>query len=169
MSRGSGEMSFLDHLEELRWHIIWSLGALIVGAGIGLWATQQFQLLDLLKAPITPYLPDGKLVALRPTDGFLITFKVGLAAGLVLASPVIIWQVWAFVAPALYAREKKVLIPALLAGLLLFITGAILAYIFVLPPVLRVLFSFQTEAITYFTNADAYFAFVVEIVLAFVL
>ena len=72
-----------------------------------------------------------------------------------LASPVILWQLWAFLAPALYEREKRALVPALFVGLVLFLTGAALAYLFVVPQALRVLFSFQTEAISPFITYDA--------------
>jgi len=159
-------MPFLDHLEELRWRILRSLGAVVAGFGVGLWLVQQFQLVSLLKRPIAPYLLGGKLVVTSPTDPVMIVFKLGFLVGLVLASPVILWQIWAFLAPALYFREKKVLVPALFAGLVLFLTGSILAYLFVIPQALRVLFSFQSEAIAPFITYDNYFDFVLQVCLA---
>ena len=96
----------------------------------------------------------------------MIVFKLGFMVGLVLASPVILWQVWAFLAPALYEREKRALVPSLFVGLVLFLAGAVLAYLFVVPQALRVLFSFQTEAIAPFITYDAYFGFVLQVVLA---
>jgi Tat protein translocase TatC len=169
MTTGSpGEMPFLDHLEELRWRILRSLGAIILGFGLGLWLVQQFQLVNLLKRPIAPYLTGagGKLIVTSPTEPVMIVFKLGFIVGLVLASPIILWQLWAFLAPALYAREKRALVPALFAGLLLFLTGAALAYVFVVPQALKVLFSFQTEAIQPFITYDNYFGFVLQVVLA---
>src|SRR5688572_16004474 len=166
MTGAPGEMPFLDHLEELRFRILRSLAAIVVGFGIGLWAVQQFQLVSLLKAPIAPYLLDGKLIVTSPTEPVMIVFKLGFLVGLVLASPVILWQLWAFLAPALYEREKKALVPALFVGMVLFLTGAVLAFQFVVPPALRVLFSFQTEAIAPFITYDAYFGFVLQVVLA---
>ena len=159
-------MPFLDHLEELRLRILRSLAAIIVGFGIGLWAVQQFQLVSVLKAPIAPYLLDGKLIVTSPTEPVMIVFKLGFLVGLVLASPVILWQLWAFLAPALYEREKKALVPSLFIGLVLFLTGAVLAYLFVVPQALRVLFSFQSEAISPFITYDAWFGFVLQVVLA---
>ena len=159
-------MPFLEHLEELRTRILRSLGALVVTFGVGLWAVQQFQLVGVLKQPIAQYLTGGKLVVTSPTEPVMIVFKLGFSVGLVLASPVILWQVWAFLAPALYAREKKALVPALFIGLGLFLTGAVLAYVFVIPQALRVLFSFQSEAIQPFITYDAYFDFVLQVVLA---
>src|SRR5918997_2194960 len=166
MTGPSGEMPFLDHLEELRLRILRSLAAVVVGCGIGLWAVQRFQLVSLLKEPIAPYLTDGKLVVTSPTEPVMIVFKLGLLVGLVLASPIILWQTWAFLAPALYEREKKALVPSLFVGLVLFLTGVVLAYLFVVPQALRVLFSFQTEAIAPFITYDAYFGFVLQVTLA---
>src|ERR687889_851376 len=136
MASTAGEMPFLDHLEELRSRILRSLAAVVVGCGIGLWLVNRFQLLTLLKEPIAPYLLGGKLVVTSPTEPVMIVFKLGLLVGLILASPVILWQAWAFLAPALYAREKRALVPSLFAGLLLFLTGVVLAYLFVVPQAL---------------------------------
>ncbi|MGH7581210.1 MAG: twin-arginine translocase subunit TatC [Gemmatimonadales bacterium] len=166
MTGAKGEMPFLDHLEELRSRILRSLGAVVVGFGIGLWAVQQFQLVSVLKAPIAPYLLDGKLIVTSPTEPVMIVFKLGFLVGLVLASPVILWQLWAFLAPALYEREKRALVPSLFVGLVLFLTGAVLAYLFVVPQALRVLFSFQSEAISPFITYDAWFGFVLQVTLA---
>ncbi|MDQ3138460.1 MAG: twin-arginine translocase subunit TatC [Gemmatimonadota bacterium] len=168
MTGSPGEMPFLDHLEELRWRILRSLGAVVVGFGIGLWLVQQFQLVNLLKEPIAPYLTGagGKLIVTSPTEPVMIVFKLGFIVGLVLASPILVWQLWAFLAPALYAREKRALVPSLFVGLVLFLTGAALAYTLVVPQALRVLFSFQTEAIQPFITYDNYFGFVLQVVLA---
>jgi len=168
MTGSPGEMPFLDHLEELRWRILRSLGAIVIGFGTGLWLVQQFQLVNLLKQPIAPYLTGagGKLIVTSPTEPVMIVFKLGFLVGLVLASPIILWQLWAFLAPALYSREKRALVPALFVGLLLFLTGAAVAYVFVVPQALKVLFSFQTEAIQPFITYDNYFDFVLQVVLA---
>src|SRR6476661_8637677 len=168
MTGSPGEMPFLDHLEELRWRILRSLAAIVVGFALGLWLVQHFQIVNLLKHPIAPYLTGagGKLVVTRPTEPVMIVFKLGFLVGLVLASPVILWQTWAFLAPALYAREKRALVPSLFVGLVLFLTGMVLAYLFVVPQALRVLFSFQSEAIAPFITYDAYFSFVLQVTLA---
>jgi Tat protein translocase TatC len=166
MTGTTGEMPFLDHLEELRSRILRSLAAVVVGCALGLWLVQRFQLVSLLKQPIAPYLTDGKLIVTSPTEPVMIVLKLGLLVGLVLASPIILWQTWAFLAPALYAREKRALVPSLFVGLVLFLTGAVVAYLFVVPQALRVLFSFQTEAIAPFITYDAYFGFVLQVTLA---
>jgi sec-independent protein translocase protein TatC len=166
MTGSAGEMPFLDHLEELRLRILRSLAAVVVGFAIGLWAVERFQLVTVLKAPIAKYLTGGKLIVTSPTEPLMIVFKLGFVVGLVLASPIILWQLWAFLAPALYEREKKALVPSLFVGLLLFLTGATVAYLFVVPQALRVLFSFQSEAIAPFITYDAWFGFVLQVVLA---
>jgi Tat protein translocase TatC len=166
MTGSAGEMPFLDHLEELRLRILRSLAAVVIGFAIGLWAVERFQLVTVLKAPIAKYLTGGKLIVTSPTEPLMIVFKLGFVVGLVLASPIILWQLWAFLAPALYEREKKALVPSLFVGLVLFLTGATLAYLFVVPQALRVLFSFQSEAIAPFITYDAWFGFVLQVVLA---
>lgn len=163
----TGDMPFLDHLEELRWRILWSLLAVVIGTLIGLWGVQHFDVLTLLKAPIAPLLPDGKLHVLHPADAFLITLKLAVVVGLVLGAPVIAAQVWAFVAPALYENERKYILPALFAGLGLFILGAVMAYLWVLPTVLRILTSFQHESLEFIITANAYFGFAAQLILAF--
>ena len=166
MTVPGGEMPFLDHLEELRTRLLRALGAIVVGFGAGLWLVEKLQLVALLKAPIAQYLPDGKLVFTSPTEPLMIVFKLGFVVGLLLASPVLIYQAWAFLSPALYDRERKVIFPALVVGLGLFLVGASLGYIFVVPQALRVFFSFQAESLQPMITYDAWFGFVLQIVLA---
>lgn len=166
MARSAGEMPFLDHLEELRSRIIRSLGALVVGFGAGFWLVQRFKLVNFLQGPIAPYLPDGRLTVLSPTDPVMITFKLAFVTGLVLASPIIIWQIWAFLSPALYEKERKALVPSLFAGLVLFLLGATFAWIFVVPKAIAVLLTFQSGAFNLMFTYDAWFSFVLQILLA---
>src|SRR3954447_5082570 len=133
MTGAPGEMPFLDHLEELRQRILRSLGAVVVGFAVGLWVVQQFQLVSLLKRPIAPYLLGGKLVVTSPTEPVMIVFKLGFMVGLVLASPIILGQSWAFLPPVLYWRKMQALVPTLFVGLGVFLAGSILAYLFVVP------------------------------------
>ncbi|HEX9727493.1 MAG TPA: twin-arginine translocase subunit TatC [Gemmatimonadales bacterium] len=162
-----GEMPFLDHLEELRWRILWSLAALVVGAVVGYFIVQHFQVLEILKRPISPFLPVDRLYITRPTDAFLITMKLAVLVGTVLASPVLVWQMWRFLAPALHDRERRFVIPAGIAGALLFCLGVFLAYLWVLPAALRILFSFQQADLEPIITANEYFGFAIQIVLAF--
>ncbi len=159
-------MPFLDHLEELRKRILWSLVAVIVGFAIGLWLVNRFDLVGVIKGPIAPLLPSGQLMVTSPTEPLMITLKLGFITGLVLASPVILWQLWAFLSPALYEREKKTLVPALFVGLLLFLSGGVLAFIFVVPQALRVLLGFQQGSFATMITFENYFSFVIQLVLA---
>ena len=166
MARSAGEMPFLDHLEELRSRILRSLGALVVGFGAGFWLVQRFKLVNFLQGPIAPYLPDGKLTVLSPTDPVMITFKLAFVTGLVLASPIIIWQIWGFLSPALYDKERKALVPSLFVGLLLFLLGAAFAWIVIVPKAISVLLTFQSGAFNLMFTYDAWFSFVLQILLA---
>src|SRR6266568_3852145 len=109
-------MPFLDHLEELRWRILWSLLAIAIGTAVGWFLMDKIDILTLLKRPIAPFLPGGRLLFTSPTEPFLLTLKVAFALGCVLASPVVIYQIWAFLAPALYEKEKGLVVPALAVG-----------------------------------------------------
>jgi len=114
-------MPFLDHLEELRWRILWSLLAIVVATVVGWVLVERVDVIGLLIRPIKPLLPDGKLKFTHPTEPFFITLKFAFVLGLVLSSPVVIYQAWAFLAPALYPREKRLIVPALSAGVVLFL------------------------------------------------
>jgi len=161
------EMPFLDHLEELRWRILWSLLAVLAGTLIGFWLVQRYDVLGLLKRPIEPFLPQGRLYMTHPTDAFVITIKLSLLVGLVLAAPVLVWQAWAFFSPALFQREKRFLIPVLLASTVLFAAGAALAYMWVLPAAFKILLGFQRADIEPIITVDAYVGFAAQMVLAF--
>src|SRR5437879_9895028 len=131
-------MPFLDHLEELRWRILCSLLAIVLATVAGWFLVERADIIGLLIRPIKPLLPDGKLKFTHPTEPFFITLKFAFVLGLVLSSPVVIYQAWAFLAPALYPREKRLIVPALSAGVVLFLAGATVAYLWVLPRALRV-------------------------------
>src|SRR5882724_13576120 len=81
-----GEMPFLDHLEELRWRILWSLVAIVVGTVLGWVLLDKIDIIDILKRPIAPYLPGGRLVFTSPAEPFMLTLKVAFALGCVVAS-----------------------------------------------------------------------------------
>src|SRR5882762_6714245 len=162
-----GEMPFLDHLEELRWRVLYSLLAIVVATLAGWFLVERVDVIGLLIRPIAPLLPGGKLMFTSPTEPFFITLKFAFTVGLLLASPVVAYQVWAFLTPALYERERRLVIPALSVGVLLFLGGASAAYFWVLPRALQVLFSFQRDVLQPIITADHYFAFAAQIIIAF--
>jgi sec-independent protein translocase protein TatC len=163
----SGEMPFLDHLEELRWRIIYSLAALFVCVGIGFWVAIRFDAVGLLARPILPLLPEHKLAFLHPSEGFTVILDAAMTIGFVLAAPVILYQVWSFLAPALHKHEKRIGIAVLYAGVLLFVSGAALAYFVVVPLALPWLFSFAGPSLVPLITAEDYFSFIFAMVLTF--
>ena len=160
-------MPFFDHLEELRWRLLYVVIALAIGAGIGFWVVMEYDVLGLLIDPIKPFLGDSRLKYLSPTEPFIITLKLGILLGFVLAAPIIIYQVWAFFAPALLPSERRVIIPSLYLGLVLFAAGVAMAYKIVLPVTLQFTMSFQTESLEQAIVISAYLAVVTRLLLAF--
>src|SRR5258705_8265571 len=159
-----GEMPFLDHLEELRWRILWSLVAIVVGTVLGWVLLDKIDIIDILKRPIAPYLPGGRLVSETPAEPFMLTLKVAFALGCVVASPVVIYQIWAFLSPALYERERRLIVPALAVGVVLFLAGAIACYQWLLPAALKVLLGFQRTDLTAMITIDRYFGMAIPFV-----
>ncbi len=160
-------MPFLDHLEELRWRIIWSLLAIAVGAVIGWFLVTRFDVLGLLIEPMRPLLENGKLAYLSPADPFIVTLKLTLTTGILLASPIIIYQVWIFLSPALLPDEKRAIIPALYFGLVLFLAGMALAYFVALPVMFRFFAQFQQASLEQNITIGPYMAVVVRTLLGF--
>lgn len=160
-------MPFLDHLEELRWRLLKTLVAVVLGTVLGWIVVERIDVIGLLMRPIAPHLPGGKLNYTSPTDPFFITLKFAFIVGLVVTSPYVLYQVWAFLAPALYERERRIVIPALVSGMFLFIAGAAGGYFLVLPRALAVLLGFQNQALQPIITADRYFGFAAQIILAF--
>jgi sec-independent protein translocase protein TatC len=170
MTKGkSGEMPFLDHLEELRHRLLWSLGALLV-CMIGSFAivmNPDFEVIGRLAAPILPYLPDGKLVFTSVVDPFSISLKVAFGVGLVAASPVIGYHVWRFLSPALHAHEKRLMVPVLIGATILFASGVFIGWRYVLPLMIEVLLQMQSGSLQQMITAASFFSFMIAICLAF--
>jgi sec-independent protein translocase protein TatC len=163
----AGEMPFLDHLEELRWRLIWSLVAVMLCAIVGYLLVTRLDVLGILVEPIKPFLHGTKLKYLSPTEPFFITLKLAVSVGLVLASPIVIYQIWAFLAPALLPSERRIIVPALYMGLVLFALGVLMSYEIVLPMTLSFTMGFQTESLEQSIVIGQYLAFVTRLLLAF--
>ena len=111
-SRTTGEMPFLDHLEELRWRILWSILAILVGTLIGFALVTKFNVLEILINPIRPFIANEKLKYLSPGDPFFITLKLAITVGLILAFTIGVYKVWGFIYPGFVARERRAIVPA---------------------------------------------------------
>ena len=123
------QMPLLEHLRELRTRLVVSLVATAVGVALCFSYTDVIW--DFLVAPMNEALvasEKGQMVIIAPLEGFLTYLKVALVAGLGVASPVISYQIWRFVAPALYPKEKRLVVPLMLASTLLFLMGAAFCY-----------------------------------------
>jgi sec-independent protein translocase protein TatC len=162
----SNEMPFLDHLEELRWRLLWSLAALFVGLIIGFVIVMHVDVISLLMRPLAPHLEGRRLVFTHPGDPFSIHLKAAFAIGFVLALPVLLYQVWAFVSPALYRHERRLVVPVLVGAVALFVAGVSLAYFVILPVALHFLLSFGAGALEPMITASAYFGFAITMSLA---
>jgi len=168
-SRPQSEMPFLDHLEELRWRIIWSLVAILVGFVVGFFVVTTFDVVGILKAPVAPFLAvtNRRLMFTSPTEPIMLTLKLAFGVGVLLAFPVVAYHLWGFLSPALYARERRFVLPGAFVALALFLAGAAMAYFAVLPLALKVMFGFQSESLAPMITADAYFGFATTVVMAF--
>ena len=158
-----GKMSFLDHLDELRRRLIVSL----VATGISCLVSWHFRerSYDFISIPITQFLGGRKLSYLTPAEPFNLYMQLTLVAGVFLASPVILWQVWLFISPALYRREKRFALPFLASTTALFLAGGAFAYKIALPLTLHFLQTFGDRFNSNVT-VTAYFDFAVTMVLS---
>ncbi len=163
-----GEMPFLDHLEELRWRILWTLVAIFVGSIVGFILVLRFEVLDLLINPFYEVMgAEERLIFLSPTEPFFLLLRVGILAGVVLVSPIVVYQIWAFLSPALEKHEKRAIIPALYFGVFLFAAGVYLSYTRALTAALQFLLFFGEDYFDMMLQAGPYLGFVTKILIAF--
>ncbi|MCB2085657.1 MAG: twin-arginine translocase subunit TatC [Sphingomonadaceae bacterium] len=161
----------IDHLIELRGRLVRCVMALIVAFGISLYFADD--ILGFLLQPLKAAFPDGKaqLIFTKLYEVFFVELKVALFAGFFLSFPIIANQLWAFVAPGLYAKEKKAFLPFLVATPILFTGGAALAYYVVMPTAFKWFLGFQGEAggveIEALPAANDYLGLVMQFILAF--
>jgi sec-independent protein translocase protein TatC len=140
-------MGFLEHLEELRKRIVYSIVAVAVGFGAcwgyreRIYAIMQKPIMDALKANGLP----EKLTYLNPTDPFNLYLKISALAGLFLTSPFVLYQVWMFISPGLYRREKRYVVPFMISTISLFCGGGYFGYRIVFPRVLSFLVDFSHQ------------------------
>jgi sec-independent protein translocase protein TatC len=168
-----GRMSLIDHLTELRDRLVKSLVAVALGALVGFVLYQP--VFDLLIGPYRELCDGGaetlddncRLLLTDPLEGFAVRMKVSLYGGIALAMPVLLWQLWRFVAPGLYAREKRYALPFIISALALFAMGAGIAY-WTMPKAIEFLVTIAGEdnvVVAY--SPSKYFQLIVYMMLAF--
>ncbi|NIJ70791.1 twin-arginine translocase subunit TatC [Xanthomonas sp. 60] len=161
-----GESSLVEHLIELRGRLVRALA----GLGMILVALLPFSrwLYTQVAEPLISQLPNGQsMIAINPAGAFFAPLKLTFFVAVFAAAPWLLYQLWAFVAPGLYAREKRLAVPILASSVLLFYIGCAFAYFLVLPAVFHFLTTFRPDVIAITPDANAYLDFVLAIFFAF--
>jgi sec-independent protein translocase protein TatC len=162
-------MSLVEHLEELRQRIFKSLIAVVLGAIIAF--IFRVQIMNFLTLPLPKEAADvlgkgNKLVITGLGENFTVFLKLSIAVGILIAIPIILYQIWAFVSPGLYPKEKKTALPFVFLGIFLFLAGIALGFVVLQYPV-QWLINFGSSNFTELITADSYFTFVAFFLLAF--
>jgi sec-independent protein translocase protein TatC len=154
------------HLRELRKRLI--LSFIAVGGGFALCYALAEKIFDILAAPLLKVMPTGgSLIFTSVAEAFFTYMKVAFIAGLILASPFVLFQIWAFVAPGLYRHEKKYVIPFVLAGSFFFALGIFFGYYVAIPVGFKFLLGFATDFIKPMPSMKEYLSFSIKFLFAF--
>jgi sec-independent protein translocase protein TatC len=166
VSIDEARMSFFEHLEELRQRLIRAVVAILIGFG-GCLVVQE-RLFNLLAGPVIKLLPqDSSLIFTSLPEPFFIYLKVAFVGGVFLALPYVIYQLWLFVRPGLYLRERKLALPFVVVATLLFYAGGAFAYFLVFPAAFKFFLGFQTETLKPMLSIKQYVSLVMLLMLAF--
>ncbi len=162
------EQPFVAHLVELRNRLVRASLAIAVVFGVLALYPGPSLLYDLMAAPLVAQLPQGAtLIATNVISPFLVPLKITLMAAFMLALPVVLYQVWAFVAPGLYTHEKKLVMPLVISSTLLFFAGVAFCYFFVFGQVFKFIQGFAPKSITAAPDIEQYLSFVLSMFIAF--
>ena len=166
--QAGGEETFISHLVELRDRLVKaSIGIALVCAALMLWPGPS-HIYDLLAAPMIASLPAGsKMIATGVISPFLVPMKVTLLLAFILSLPWVFYQAWAFIAPGLYAHEKRLVLPLVISSSLLFIAGVAFCYFFVFGRVFHFIGEFAPQSIAVTPDIENYLDFVMSMCLAF--
>ena len=158
--------TFLSHLIELRNRLLWALIAVgIVFLCLVPWAKDIYH---IISQPMLAQLPKGgRMIATEITSPFFIPFKVTFLTAVLITLPFLLYQAWAFVAPGLYAHEKRLVAPLIIASTFLFACGMAFAYFLVFPTVFRVMLAFTPEGVEWMPDIGTYLSFVMNMFIAF--
>jgi sec-independent protein translocase protein TatC len=158
-------MTIWDHLEELRWVIIRSLISIGVCAiPVGIYWKRVFELFALYPLSQSETVP--VIIYTAPAEGFLLSIRIALTGGFIVALPYIFWQIWSFVAPGLFKREKVVIKSVVFASTVCFLSGFVFCY-YLLPQVMNLLTSIATGLIEPFFRIDEYLDFLLKMSIGF--
>lgn len=162
------EAPFVSHLVELRDRLIRAVIAIGICFGALALYPGPAGLYDLLAAPLVAHLPNGtKLIATNVISPILVPLKITLMAAFLAALPVVLYQVWAFVAPGLYSHEKKLVLPLVVSSTILFVIGVGFCYFIVIPGMSKFIQAFAPSAITAAPDIEQYFGFVLTLFMVF--
>jgi sec-independent protein translocase protein TatC len=159
-----GKMSFLEHLDELRKRIIRALLSLCLGVLIAAFFIND--IIDFVMRPLSATLPpDGSFIYTYPTEYFMLNIRIALLAGLFIGTPLIFWQVWLFVAPALYAKERRYAIPFVVLSSVGFLSGAAFSHYVAFPLMWRFFSSFSNDMIVFMPRIEDTFSMYLRMML----
>ena len=164
-SRNEGNMSLFEHLNELRVRLTRTAYSVLI-ASFFCWFFKD-EIFDFLRLPIAQYLPKGGLVFTAPMDKFMAYIKVTLTCGIFLSTPYWLSQLWGFIAPALYKRERKMAAGFVVSGTILFLAGLAFSYYLVLPLAFKFLLNFGGTTDTPMITIDNYLGFLTQTAIAF--
>ena len=155
-------MPFLDHLEELRQRLLKSIFSIMIFSIAAYFFSKQ-----IMKILLLPYPKAEKLIFLSPTEGFITYIKISVFIGIIVSLPVIFYQLWKFVAPGLYKKEKKYVPMIVFFSTLFFLTGALFCYFIIIPYGLKFLLGFGTDQLEPNIQIKEYLKFVTLLILVF--
>src|SRR3954471_11819283 len=162
------EQPFVAHLVELRDRLIKAMIAVGIVAGCLFLYPGPAALYDILAAPLVAHLPKGAtLIATNVISPFVVPLKILFMAAFLVALPVVLYQLWAFIAPGLYSHEKKLVMPLVISSTILFFIGVAFCYFFVFGQVFKFIQSFAPKSITAAPDIEEYLSFVIGMFLAF--
>lgn len=161
---GEGRMTFLEHLDELRKRITHAVVSLLVGFIVAFAFINRVQ--AVIYERLTKDIPGGQLIYTEPGEAFFLLLKMAALTGVLIASPYIMWQVWLFIAPGLYAKEKKLAIPFVISSSALFIGGAAFSHYVVFPAAWTFFAGFSNSYIAFTPRIDPVFGMYVKLMLA---
>lgn len=160
---GEGRMTFLEHLDELRKRITHAVGGLFVGFILAFAFINQ--IFDFVYQRLGAVVPGGKLIYTEPPEMFMLWIKIAALTGVLIASPYIMLQVWFFIAPGLYAKEKKLAIPFVLASSSLFLAGAAFSHYFVFMAAWNFFAGFSNSYVEFMPRVGPIFGMYVKLML----